>query len=60
MTPQQHAEMAALMNSLNDIQIRMARVKHIFPSHYSQLLQSYNQILAEAKRQRLLPPWMVG
>jgi hypothetical protein len=36
----------------------MARVKSMFPNYHQQLQQTYNQLLIQAKRSNILPPWM--
>jgi hypothetical protein len=59
MNPAQHERVAALMNNLAHLQERMQRVKNMFPLHHAQLMQQYNQLILEAKHQRVMPPWML-
>jgi hypothetical protein len=54
----QLSQMADLMTSLSEIQIRMSRVKNTFPNYYKQLQQSYSQLLIQAKENNVVPPWM--
>jgi len=60
MTPIQHQQIAALMERLANIQLRMATVKNVFPNHYMELRHSYNQMLLEARAAQVVPPWMLG
>gem|GEM_PF-2005724 len=58
MTAAQHTQMAELMQSLALMQFKMSRVKSMFPNYHQQLQQTYNQLLIQAKRSNILPPWM--
>lgn len=53
-------QMTSLMNTLSNIQARMARAKNMFPQHHAQLQQRYNQLVEEAKAMNLTPPWMAA
>ncbi len=60
MNPSQHQKIYLLMENLTALQDRMVRARNVFPNHYAHLLQSYNQLLTEAREAKILPPWMVG
>jgi molecular chaperone GrpE (heat shock protein) len=51
-------QVAELMNTLSDMQLKMSRVKSMFPNYHQQLQQSYNQLIMQARRNQVLPPWM--
>jgi molecular chaperone GrpE (heat shock protein) len=51
-------QVAELMNTLSDMQLKMSRVKSMFPNYHQQLQQSYNQLIMQARRNHVLPPWM--
>jgi hypothetical protein len=51
-------QVAELMNTLSDMQLKMSRVKSMFPNYHLQLQQSYNQLIMQARRNHVLPPWM--
>jgi hypothetical protein len=54
----QHNRLAEVLRSLANMQFTMSRVKNVFPNYHQHLQQKYNQLLLEAKREHLLPPWM--
>ncbi|MFZ4785717.1 MAG: hypothetical protein ACOYLH_09580 [Flavobacteriales bacterium] len=60
MTAVQHEQMTSLMNTLNEIQERMSRSKHMFPNHHAQLQQRYEQLVEQAKMMKLTPPWLAA
>jgi hypothetical protein len=60
MTNVQLEQMTSLMNTLSNIQTRMARAKNMFPQHHAQLKQRYDQLVEEAKSLNLTPPWMAA
>jgi hypothetical protein len=51
-------QVAELMNTLSDMQLKMSRVKSMFPNYHQHLQQSYNQLIMQARRNHVLPPWM--
>lgn len=53
-------QMTALMNTLQTLQQRMARTKNVFPNHYAELESRYEQLLMEARSNKLTPPWMAA
>jgi len=53
-------QVADLINTLADMQLKMARVKSMFPNYYQQLQYSYNQLIMQARRNNVLPPWMTA
>lgn len=55
-----HTQIAELMQSLASMQFKMSRVKSMFPNYYQQLQQTYNQMLMQARKDNLLPPWMTA
>jgi molecular chaperone GrpE (heat shock protein) len=54
----QLSQVADLMNTLADMQLKMTRVKAMFPNYHQQLQNTYNQLLMQARRNNVLPPWM--
>jgi molecular chaperone GrpE (heat shock protein) len=56
----QLSQVADLMNTLSDMQLKMSRVKAMFPNYHQQLQQTYNQLIMQAKRNNVLPPWMTA
>jgi hypothetical protein len=60
MTNVQLEQMSALVNTLRLLQQRMSRTKNMFPSHHEELERRYNQLLAEAKQNKITPPWMAA
>ncbi len=58
LTNVQHLQVTELMQTLTDIQLRMSRVKNTFPHYYNQLQQTYKQMLTQAKKDKIVPPWM--
>lgn len=53
-------QVADLMNTLADMQLKMSRVKSMFSNYHQQLQQSYNQLIMQARRNNVLPPWMTA
>jgi len=51
---------ADLMNTLADMQLKMSRVKSMFPNYHQQLQHTYNQIVMQARHNKVLPPWMTA
>lgn len=49
-----------LMNTLADMQMKMSRVKAMFPNYHQQLQHTYNQLIMQARRNNVLPPWMTA
>jgi hypothetical protein len=60
MTHVQLEQMSSLVNTLRLLQQRMARTKSMFPSHHEELERRYNQLLAEAKQNKITPPWLAA
>jgi len=56
----QLSQVVELMNTLYDMQLKMSRVKAMFPNYHQQLQQSYNQLLIQARRNNVLPPCLTG
>ena len=56
----QLSQVADLVNTLADMQLKMSRVKAMFPNYHQHLQQSYNQLIMQAKRNNVLPPWMTA
>ena len=53
-------QVADLMNTLADMQLKMSRVKAMFPNYHQQLQHTYNQLIIQARRNNVLPPWMTA
>jgi hypothetical protein len=53
-------QVADLMNTLADMQLKMSRVKSMFPNYHQQLQHTYNQLIMQARRNNVLPPWMTA
>ena len=53
-------QVADLMNTLADVQLKMSRVKSMFPNYHQQLQHTYNQIVTQARHNKVLPPWMTA
>lgn len=58
MSAAEHNQLVELMQSLASMQFKMARVKNMFPNYHQQLQHTYNQMLLNARRSNILPPWM--
>jgi molecular chaperone GrpE (heat shock protein) len=56
----QLSQMADLVNTLADMQLKMSRVKAMFPNYHQQLQHTYNQLIMQARRNNVLPPWMTA
>ena len=56
----QLTQVAELINTLADMQLKMSRVKAMFPNYYQQLQQTYNQLLIQARRNNVLPPCLTS
>jgi hypothetical protein len=56
----QLSQVADLMNTLADMQLKMSRVKSMFPNYHQQLQHTYNQLIMQARRNNVLPPWMTA
>jgi hypothetical protein len=56
----QLSQVADLVNTLADMQLKMSRVKSMFPNYHQQLQHTYNQLIMQARRNNVLPPWMTA
>ncbi|MFN0030623.1 MAG: hypothetical protein ACKVOR_00540 [Flavobacteriales bacterium] len=53
-----HSHMADLMNNLTALQVKMQKVKGMFPNYHQHLLYTYNQLLLKARTNNMMPPWL--
>ncbi|MFM7233782.1 MAG: hypothetical protein ACKOZM_04270 [Flavobacteriales bacterium] len=56
----QLTQVADLINTLADMQLKMSRVKAMFPNYHQQLQHTYNQLLLQARRNNVLPPCLAA
>ncbi len=60
MAASQHTQIAELMETLASLQFKMSRVKNMFPTYHQHLQHTYNQMLIQARKSNILPPWMIS
>lgn len=53
-------QLSSLMHTLQLLQQRMTRTRGMFPNHYAELENRYQQLLQEARLKKLTPPWMAA